>query len=251
MLQIGADVFCDSQLILAELERRFPEVPLSPNEGLSTAVGFWADRVVFQAAVAIIFGELGDRVDPAFKKDREALSGRPFDTNAMKAAVPLMREQYRAALDFLDGQLRTRGDFLTGATPTLTDIHAHMNVWFVSSFTPGEAEKLLKEFPRVREWYARMNAGGYGKHEKMTTGEAVAIARAATSTTKEQEDPNEPNGLKPGQKVSVMADDYGRDPIVGTLVASSARRIAIRRNDPTVGDVVVHFPRAGFFVMPV
>ena len=32
----------------------------------------------------------GDAVDEAFKKDREALTGRPFDTDAMKAAVPLM-----------------------------------------------------------------------------------------------------------------------------------------------------------------
>ena len=47
-----------------------------------------------------------------------------------------------------------------------------------------------------------------------------------------------------------MADDYGRDPIKGTLVASSARSIAIRRSDPAVGEVVVHFPRAGFWVMP-
>lgn len=42
--------------------------------------------------------------------------------------------------------------------------------------------------------------------------------------------------------VQVMADDYGRDPIAGTLVASSADEIAIRREDPRVGEVVVHFP---------
>jgi glutathione S-transferase len=46
-----------------------------------------------------------------------------------------------------------------------------------------------------------------------------------------------------------MADDYGRDPIAGELVRSSAQEIAIRRSDPLVGDVVVHFPRAGFMVV--
>jgi glutathione S-transferase len=45
-----------------------------------------------------------------------------------------------------------------------------------------------------------------------------------------------------------MADDYGRDPIVGAIVRASAQEIAIRRSDPRVGDVVVHFPRAGLLV---
>ena len=250
VMQIGADIYCDSQLILAELERRFPETPLMPNAGLSHAVGFWADRVVFQAAVAVIFGSLGDKVDPAFIKDREALSGRPFDPAQMAAAVPIMREQYRAHMSFLEAQLAARGPYLSGERATVTDIHAHMNVWFLSSFTPAEAEKLHAEFPRLRAWYALMGKGGYGKHEAMAPADALAVARAATSSTEESADPNEPNGLKPGMAVTVMADDYGRDPIKGALVASSATRLAIRRSDPAVGEVVVHFPRAGFWVLP-
>jgi hypothetical protein len=47
-----------------------------------------------------------------------------------------------------------------------------------------------------------------------------------------------------------MPDDYGRDPVIGEIVFSTAHEISIRRHDPAVGDVVVHFPRAGFMVMP-
>lgn len=47
-----------------------------------------------------------------------------------------------------------------------------------------------------------------------------------------------------------MADDYGRDPVVGEIVFSNAHEIAIRRSAPEVGEVVVHFPRAGFMVIP-
>jgi hypothetical protein len=50
--------------------------------------------------------------------------------------------------------------------------------------------------------------------------------------------------------VKVSADDYGRDPIAGEIVFSNAHEIAIRRSDPMVGEVVVHFPRAGFVVLP-
>lgn len=249
VMQIGADVYCDTQIILAELERRFPDKPLMPNAGLSHAIGFWADRVFFQASVPLIFGALGDKVDPAFMKDREALSGRPFDVAQMKAAVPLMREQWRAHAGFIERQLAARGDYV-GGEPSVSDLHAHMNVWFLSTFAPDEGGKLLAEFPLVRAWYARLNAIGHGTPSPMIPEEALAVAKAATSTEVEAADPHEPNGLKPGQSVTVMADDYGRDPISGVLVSSSAHRIAIRRNDPAVGEVVVHFPRAGFWVLP-
>ena len=41
----------------------------------------------------------------------------------------------------------------------------------------------------------------------MSTDDAIAIAKDATSTTVEREDPAEPNGLKPGMAVQVMADE--------------------------------------------
>lgn len=249
VMQIGADVYCDSQIILAELERRFPGPQTAPPSGLSGGLAFWADRIFFMASVPLIFGALGDKVDPAFVKDREALSGRPFDPAQMQAAVPLMREQWRAHAAFIEAALAAQGDFVGGA-PGLDDAHAYMNVWFLSTFTPGESEPLLREFPRVRDWAARLKAIGHGAPAPMTPEDALAVAKSATSQAAERADPFEPNGLVPGMAVTVMADDYGRDPIAGTLVSSSSTHIAIRRSDPAVGEVVVHFPRAGFWVLP-
>lgn len=51
-----------------------------------------------------------------------------------------------------------------------------------------------------------------------------------------------------GGQVSVAPDDTGRDPVAGELVALSIDEIAVRRHDPLVGNVTVHFPRAGFVV---
>ena len=47
-----------------------------------------------------------------------------------------------------------------------------------------------------------------------------------------------------------MPDDYGKIAVRGEIVALSSRHIAIRRTDPIAGEVVVHFPRAGFLVLP-
>ena len=49
---------------------------------------------------------------------------------------------------------------------------------------------------------------------------------------------------------TVSADDYGRDPIPGTLVAANPGRVVIAREDPGLGRLQVHFPRAGYVVIP-
>ena len=59
-----------------------------------------------------------------------------------------------------------------------------------------------------------------------------------------------PNGRKPGDQVTVMPDDYGKIGVRGEIVALSSQHIAIRRHDPIAGEMVVHFPRAGFLVLP-
>src|ERR1700749_3656158 len=93
VMQIGADVYCDTQVILAEIEarRRKPDV----IQGADWAVNLWADRLFFQATVAVVFGEIGDAVPAEFVADREKLSGRPFDVAAMKAAAGPRRQQGR------------------------------------------------------------------------------------------------------------------------------------------------------------
>jgi glutathione S-transferase len=250
VMQIGADVYCDTQIILRELERRFPEPSLfvGGDRALGWGLGLWTDRPFFQAAVAVIFGSAGDAVDEAFRKDREALSGRPFDTEAMKAAVPPMKEQLRAHLDWLETQLGDGRTFLMGDAPGLADVNAYYNLAFVRWIAP-EGAAVIDAFDRLTAWEERVRDIGHGQRKEMSREEALDIARDATTIETPSADPGEPNGRKPGDPVTVMADDYGREPVSGELVSSSAQHIAIRRSDPRVGEVVVHFPRAGFVVL--
>jgi glutathione S-transferase len=249
VMQIGADIYCDSQSIIRELERRFPSPSIHVGgAGAGWTAGMWSDRVFFQAAVAIIFGGGTALADEAFIKDREKLTGRPFDIEAMKAAAPLMAEQFRAQLGWIEEQLGDGRSFVLGEKPSLADASAFYNLAFVRWTSPNGV-KLIESFPGVAAWEKRVAGIGHGNRQEVSREDALDIAKAATSTEAVKADPGEPNGLKPGDRVSVMADDYGRDAITGELVSSSAQHIAIKRNDPRVGDVVVHFPRAGFFVM--
>jgi glutathione S-transferase len=251
VMQIGADVYCDSQCIVRELERRHPQPTVHPNgEAASWAFAFWSDRVFFQATVAVVFGQMGDLVPKEFIEDRTKLigSGARFDPAQMKAAVPLMKESLRAQLAWLDSSLSDGRPFLLGAAPGLADFTAYHSIWFLQSYYPPAGD-VLAPHAKIGGWLARVKAIGHGSMKPMEPKEALAVARAATPDTTPAADPGEPNGWKPGDRVLVMPDDYGRDPVAGELVRSSANEIALKRSAPEVGEVVVHFPRAGFLVM--
>jgi hypothetical protein len=132
----------------------------------------------------------------------------------------------------------------------LCDVNAYMNIWYVRANLP-EAGEMLAEFGHARAWEARLQAIGHGQRREMSTAEALDIAARATPQTAELADPGDPNGRKPGDRVEVMPDDYGKVRVGGEIVALSAQRIAIRRHDARAGEIVVHFPRAGFLVIPL
>jgi glutathione S-transferase len=251
VLQIGADIYCDTQCITRELERRFPEPPLVPRSaaGLVWTSAMWTDRSFFQNTVNLVFGTLADQVPPEFIADREKLRGAKFDVAAMRAALPQMRDQLRAHVDWIETQLADGRPWLGGDGPSLFDVNAYMNIWYVRS-NLADAEALLAEFGLVRAWEARIRAIGHGRRSEMTTAAALEIGIAARPQTEELADPGDPNGRKPGDLVAVLPDDYGKIGVSGVIVALSAQHIAIRRNDPQAGEMVVHFPRAGFLVVP-
>jgi glutathione S-transferase len=248
VMQIGADIYCDTQCIMRELERRLPEPSLLPKgyQGLAWASAMWTDRPFFQNTVNLVFGTLADKVPAEFIADREKLRGAKFDVAAMKAAIPQMRDQFRAHLQWIDTQLCDERPWIAGDAPSLCDVDAYMNIWYARA-SLDNADELLAEYDHARAWAARLHAIGHGERTEMSTADALAIAANATPQTEELSDPN---GRKPGDKVEVVPDDYGKVRVSGEIVALSAQHIAIRRHDPRVGEVVVHFPRAGFLVFP-
>jgi glutathione S-transferase len=251
VMQIGADVYCDTQLIMRELERRHPSPSFHPagTAGIQDALAWWAEKSMFTPAVVVVFAHIGDHVPKEFKEDRAKMSGRNFDAAAMRAILPYQLDQLRAHLDWLDGALADGRRFLTGAAPGLADLAAYHCVWFVQRRVGPKAAP-LDRFPGVLAWAEQVAAIGHGKPAEISSKDALAAAKAARPETAAALDAGDPAGRKPGQKVTVTPDDTGRDPVAGELVAATAQEIVIRRSDPAVGEVHVHFPRAGFVVAP-
>ena len=249
VLQIGADIFCDTQRILREIDAIDPEPPLNPHPGVGDALAWWAEKAMFTPSVIVGFAHIADQLPEDFKQDRAKFSGRNFDPAAMKAALPYQLDQLRAHFGWLDRALADGRKFLLGEQAGTPDLAAYHCVWFVQR-NAGKSAAPLGEFSRLLAWAERMAAIGHGKRSELSSQRALEIAKAATPATPTAADVSDPAGRKPGQKVKVTPDDVGKDPVAGELVRSSAQEIVIKRTDPQVGDVHVHFPRAGFVVAP-
>lgn len=244
VMQLGADIYCDSQLIVRELDRRFPERPLAPTgDNLhGFAIEQWCDKTLFQSAVLAIFGSIGDTIDPAFIKDREALSSQPFNVSAMKAIAPFAITQIKANAALIAQQLGNGRAFLAGEDPGLADAAAYYNFWFVRSFAPGIADR-FDQLPGFDDWYDRVTAIGHGKRSSLSPADALDLAAKS-----------EPEAIETlpgdadfsGRTVSLAATDYGRDPIIGTFAGSTHYSLTVARDVPGLGKVNVHAPRLGY-----
>jgi glutathione S-transferase len=258
VMQIGADVFCDTAIILRELEARYQHLPLKlpGHEGLAQMMAGWTDGRWFQCSVAVIFGAIGDGVPEAFIKDREQLSGRPFDLAAMKAVAPMMRDQWRARLMLLEERLAGgrgagAGLYMIAAKPGLVDVHAYMNVWWMKSAVPDFADACLAVAPLTRAWYERLSEVTGQAPETIPSGEALRIAKDAAPRLLAATALDEPQGFRAGERVEVAPDDYGQVWVEGELVHADAQRVVLQRVSEEAETIHVHFPRAGYLVRRV
>ena len=250
VLQVGADIYCDTQLIMLELEKRAPRPPLLPPDraGEARALAMWVDRNVFGPAVGVVMGAIGDKLPEAFHRDRSAFSGRPFDVARLKEMAPFAADQTYAQLALAEDMLADGRPYLMGTVPTLADCALYNPVWFLKErLGTGKAVPPLDRLPKIVAWSERMKAFGNGAPSDLAPAEALDVAKAATPAGT-QVDANDPSGLSAGRTISVTPDDTGKVAVTGILVGLAADRISIQRSDPRVDEVVVHFPRAGYVV---
>ena len=251
VMQIGADIYCDSQLILRELERRFPEPSLyrGSDAGTANALSFYLDRTLFSPVVGMTFGLSPKQLPEGFAEDRTKLMGRELNLERLKHAVPMLLDQLRPQFAWLEAMLVDGRAYLCGEHPTTVDCSAYHLCWFITTNVNGSTPP-LGELPKLHGWMQRMERIGHGTPTDMNSKEALAIAKAATPQVEERADANDPYGRKIGMRVQVAPDDIGRDPVVGELVSLSTYEVVIKRSDPQVGEVAVHFPRAGYVIQP-
>lgn len=250
VLQIGADIYCDTELISAVLERIAPTPSLypAPSAGLARTMAQWADTTLFWTAIAYtfqpaglqsMFGHMSPEQLKAFSADRAILRG-----NAPRMSAAEATGQLTEILRRLENMLADGKPYLLGQQVTIADFSIYHPIWYVKRATAIAG--ILDAAPKLLAWTDRMAAIGHHQFGKMSGEEAVAIARQSTPAATDGAPFIDVHGVAPGERVAIMPTDYGLDPVEGELVLSTENEMAIRRSDERAGTVVVHFPRLGF-----
>jgi glutathione S-transferase len=250
ILQLGADIYCDTALIARVLERLAPAPSLFPKgESYAlTAAAQYADTVLFWNTVPVGF-QPGAGMMKMFFKDAtpESLAAFGKDRSAYRANLRRgPAHECRAILAGLLGKIEAQlaGSFLFGAEPCYADFSLYHALWPV--WLPEDIRPMLAPHPRILGFMERMTAFGHGTPSELTSGGAIELAKSSTPEPVKNAVALETNGIALGAQASVMPVDTGLDPVVGELLQASADEIVIRRTDPRAGTVHVHFPRFGY-----
>jgi glutathione S-transferase len=255
VMQIGADIYCDTALIADVLEKIAPAPSLYPSSvnGASRIVAQWADSQVFSAAMAYNFQPAGI-ADVFAGVPEEAIQAFVADRAAMRGGAPRMAigegtSTYKSQLRRLSDMLTER-PYLLGDAPSIADFSAYHPIWFTLERTPS-LSGILDATPLLKDWMTRMKAIGHGVHEKMSAEHALEAANHATPSDVTQMPFVNEHGIDLGSEVTITADNFGLEPTQGTLVAATKTRLILRREDQRTGVVHVHFPRNGFILKKV
>lgn len=247
VLQIGADVYCDTARIATLLEALQPEPTLFPaRHPLAPMLAQWADSTLFWTVIpytmrpeglAHVFAGQPPEAVKAFGADRASFTAGMRRMTLADAAAQL--PQHLAALQ---AQLADGRGYLFGDTPCIADFSVAHGLWFIHRVPPLAG--VFDGYPALAAWLGRMLAIGHGHVDRIDSTEALRMAASAIGHAAVQVQPG--LGFAEGQAITVAANDYGTDPVAGILIGLTVDEVVLQRHDERAGWVHVHFPRQGF-----
>ena len=248
VLQIGADIYCDTLRIAMELDRRCPESLLQPESGngFDGILSTWAERVLMWPTARYVTGMNRDALSEPFFRDRSEMRGHATPTMEQVAAgLPHQEGQLHLMLGWVEDLLGDERLYPPGRTPRLADFALYQRLWWLKALD-GKAAHALDGYPRVQVWMDRIAAIGHGERSELTPQEALRVASDSTPDPTPFGDPSDE--FESGTRARVATEDFAPDPVEGEIVHATREAISIRREDPVVGVVHVHFPRLGYEV---
>lgn len=251
IMQIGADIYCDSQCILRELQKRSPEPSLysSASGEISWALSRWTDTTLFELCAKIILAIAAPDMPEEFSQDRGRLYFGPnYNFAKIHDELPHLISQLRAQLGWVDQQLSGSDDFIQGEHATLPDALIYYLVWFLRGRW-AQGPKFLAQFPAIVEWEQHVKDIGHGQSTDMDAQEALDIAKKGEPMTPAFVAENDPQNLTLGMKVSIAVnEDSGEQPVVGEVRFADRETIGLLLSNDQVGTVCVNFPRVGYLI---
>ena len=249
VLQLGADIFCDSQAIAWQLglqNSNAPAYQLS-NRSLELILGSFGEAILFSLSVRVVLTTSMGKAPEEFIKDRGSLYFEPgWTVEEMKNSLPSILLQLQAAFDLINHHLLENGPFINGDIPSYSDAVVQHCVWFLCGRWEGGID-FIKPFDAVCKQREAIASLGHGISHDISAEQALETATKNI--------PNAPmginckftGGLRRGQRVKIRPNGRTSDPdVIGALRYLDETVIIIDYEHEETGQVAIHFPVLGY-----
>ncbi|KAJ3801598.1 hypothetical protein GGU11DRAFT_717396 [Lentinula aff. detonsa] len=279
VLAIGNDIYCDTSLIVAALERRFPTSKGfgtifppkkhggSPDTGLLKAfTRHYADTVLFNWATILL---PWNRFPEPFLKDRRMIApnlnvevmmnSQGKAMNALSAHLALINEQLQDGREWLfDTELASLADI--GIHFTYDWLRGFPNTRYL--FDEGKFPHAMRASTPFIFWLNRLSKFIQTTKKDFPAPIALAGPDAANMIANSPHEPYDVVGfdtaeatrvnVSKGQMIDVVPDESGHQfATTGKLVAFNQEEIVIETKGVISGAIFrCHFPRVGFTPSP-
>ena len=251
ILQIGADIYCDTNLILAELGQRAgrPEMELLNSSAEAQELDEFIETYGFVTMVGALskwelitayFRNLPVKDAVEFLKDRRKLAKKnPLPKQNLK----LNREKARRYLEKINQRLLKSPYLFSNKAPTYLDFSLYTMIWYHAEIN---GLSLAKDLTGIQTWFSQMKNIGYSDYSELDPKEALLLAQ--------QSDPQIlqiPEKQAETEVTIKSTDNLSRitPSISGCLIHEDSRKYIIRRESSEVGVVHVHFPKNRFEII--
>lgn len=240
--QIGADIFCDTRTIAAEIAALAGKPRLALEKLTLQQQGF-ASEVDLEVFVACVMTASTRAMGRKFRQALSVADMARFIWDRLNFGLPVLnpraaRERVRLHLDSLEHMLKQ--PFLFGKQPNHADFSTYHSLWFLYDLAEST---LLDGYPLTLAWMQRMRAFGHGGRREISAQQALDIALQATPRSIPAAQRKDP---QIGKTVQIMPSDYGQIATSGTLVGATPSRWILARETSETGSIHLHFPRQGF-----
>lgn len=252
-LQIGADLYCDSELIMKVLAENCHVGSLYNYPSLEEAQA-WIEKIEIHGNTSI-FGSIKPlELVCAYFKNMPPNHAWKFISDRAKlgktvklpnADLPY-EEKVNIAEKYLqevDNQLSQQDFFLSDEVPTSLDFTAYTMIYYLDTVNKL---KLAKGLPNLLRWYQKMSAIGTGSFNEVSGKGCLDIANNASPAPVTSQ---YLNSSRIGQEISYTNKGFMaqmNSGVKGIIVGEDENTIILRRETPKVGVVHVHFPKLNY-----
>ncbi|MDH5975559.1 glutathione S-transferase [Vibrio splendidus] len=253
ILQMGADLYCDSALILRVMAKHNHESSLTTYPSEKEALQ-WSERIEL-AGNTSIFGSIKPlELLIAYFRNMPPSHAWHFITDRAKLAkeitmpnAELSHEEKvaiaRNYLEALNNQLRNHKFMLTEDRPTSVDFSAYTMIYYLDTIN---RLKIAKGLEHLKRWYTRMSALGTGRFAEVDGSKCLDIARQSSPVPVSEQ---YLYSSRIGERIAYRNGGFMAEMnhgVEGIIAGEDDKTIILRREDDQVGTVHVHFPKLGY-----